>query len=179
MSEALIYSSYNRIIEIATAPASYPEMLWIITPLLITLLLVEFYLGKYAFEEIGWITAMSNALVLLFVALTLVRKLYIDGLLTSFSLSSAAEPKIFVVALLIVAGVLFSALDFFHVLPKRTAFAISSVLPISLAAYFAIVIVYTSIPLELATLVAFTAVFIILAVAFAVVHLAEQEIIFR
>ncbi|MBR9703466.1 hypothetical protein GOV10_05475, partial [Candidatus Woesearchaeota archaeon] len=43
---------WERLTTIVAAPARYPEMVWILMPLLITLLLMTFYFGRYKREEL-------------------------------------------------------------------------------------------------------------------------------
>src|SRR3989344_6391980 len=82
MSSYYIYWDYfineviPRIIEIIEKPVLQKDILWIIAPLLITLLLIQVYFGRYKNEQIGWNTAFSNSISFLWVTTTLVRYLY-------------------------------------------------------------------------------------------------------
>jgi len=75
---------YSRFIELVTAPYHHTELLWITIPLIIVVLLMEFYFGRYEKEELGWNTAVGNALVLLFVAMDLYRYVYEHSLYKDF-----------------------------------------------------------------------------------------------
>ena len=66
----------NRGVNIVKAPFINQDMLWMLLPLLATLILMEFYLGRYKEEDIGWSEALGNALVLVFVSIDLFRHLY-------------------------------------------------------------------------------------------------------
>ena len=69
---ALLY----RINYIIFAPFNFPDMIWVAAPLLISLIMIELYFGRYSSEELGWNSAISNSLVLIFVALDLFRKVF-------------------------------------------------------------------------------------------------------
>jgi hypothetical protein len=60
--------------------------------------------------------------------------------------------------------------NFFHILPKRFAFFISSTLPTSVFAYLAIVVIYTGIPIDWYTLLAGIVLFLVLMVVLKVLQ---------
>lgn len=133
------------------APATSPEMLWIIIPLLITLFVMETYFGRYANDELGWNTATGNALVLLFVAMDLFRTLIGQlptphtGALVVYHLTTGK----FILAILVgVGGIYLLLTNFFRILPKQIAFELSSAFPINFIAYTALVLVYGNLPLD-------------------------------
>ena len=84
----LLNEILSRLTAIITAPYVYPHMLWIILPLLLSLLFTEFYFSRYTYEELGWGSAFGNALVLIFVSLDLLRYLYGQGFLYVFDLKT-------------------------------------------------------------------------------------------
>ena len=144
----LITEIFNRFIELAEAPLVYKEMLWIIIPLLLTMLLMELYFGRYKYEELGWNTAYGNALVLIFVAVDLFRWLYMNDMLTYLHLKN-------VLAIAVVfEGILLTLINFLHLLPKEVAFGVSSKLPMNFIAYTAVILIYSNIPIDWITLAA-------------------------
>ncbi len=138
---------WNRLIHLVSAPSQAPEMMWIVTPLLVTFLLMTFYFGKYTEEELGWNTAVGNSLVLVFVAIDLLRHIYNNFGGTEIGISNYTLFPIHTIIAFIIAAegffLLFS--NFLHFLPKKIAFFISSPLPINLQAYVAIALVYTKV----------------------------------
>ena len=135
----------NRLWNLIAAPFKYPDMLWIVLPLILTLVAIELYFGKYADENLGWNTALTNTLVLVFVSLNLFQKVFNQsrGFWKAFSAQG------FYIALFVVLlGLVLFLIDFMHLLPDKIAMAISSHLPMNLAAYTAIVLVYTNLPLD-------------------------------
>ena len=54
------------------------EVLWILAPLVITLILMEMYFGRYKEEELGWNTAFGNTLILIFISANLIHHLHIN-----------------------------------------------------------------------------------------------------
>ncbi len=175
---AFLPALQQRLTDMVKAPAIYRDMIWIVIPLGITLLLMEFYFGRYSKEEIGWNTAVGNSLVLIFVCLDLLRYMYGD---TSFfgairEIPVASLPLKTVVALAIGAyGLTLMFFDFFHFLPKRFAFFVSSTLPINLIAYISIVIVYADLPIDYMTLIASLSILIGLFLLFGVIHFFEPK----
>ncbi|MBU1199495.1 MAG: hypothetical protein KKF46_02455 [Nanoarchaeota archaeon] len=150
-----------------------PKMLWIAMPLIITLIVVELYFKKYKDEEIGWNTALTNALVLFFVALNLFQVVftYYQGTFWNRLFSTG----FFISLIILIMGVVLFLADFFHKIPKKVAFLISSHLFINTTAYVAIVIVYNGIPLDLATIVAWIILVVLLKAIFLLVRLLEPK----
>ncbi len=136
---------WARALQLFTAPLYFHDMLWILVPLVANMLLMELYFGRYTKEELGWNTAFSNSLVLIFVSIDMLRQLYLSGTLFTFDVRTA------LVLAIIIEGVILTGLGFFHVLPKSWAFAFSSKLPINIIAFFTVILVYTNIKLDLIT----------------------------
>jgi len=106
---------------------------------------MEFYFGRHKDEELGWNTAYGNALILLFVAIDLFRHLYEpskDTLLGFFTTTN--DIKIIIPILIFVLGFILAFIDFFHFLPKKIAYAISSPPYINLIGLLGIIIVYSN-----------------------------------
>jgi len=144
-STEILIEIYRRFADILLAPIYFKEMIWILTPLLVTLIMMELYFDRYRDEELGWNTAFGNSMVLIFVSLDILRLLYNKGMLAYISLESA------LVLSVIMIGFTLTLLTFFHSLPKQLAFCISSRLPINVVAYLTIVIVYAGIPVDVYT----------------------------
>ncbi|HLD02443.1 MAG TPA: hypothetical protein VJC07_01960 [Candidatus Nanoarchaeia archaeon] len=133
---------FDRFLEILRAPYTYSDMLWSLAPVVAALLLIELYFGRYKHEELGWNTAFGNTLVLLFVSIDLFRRLYTTGTL------HPENPKLMIAAIVAVFGILLSFIDFFHLLPKRLAWDVSSKTPMNFLACIAVILVYAEIPLD-------------------------------
>ncbi len=179
----------ERIADLVAAPFLYPQMVYIITPMLVTLVLMEFYFGRYKDEELGWNTAVGHALVLIFVGIDLLKTVY-PGVAPSVMASqvwhalqsSPGEAITTVIAAAVLAyGAFLLLLDFFHWLPKGLAFFVSGTLQVDILAYIAIVLVYTNnakahpIPLDWYTLLAAIVLFLGLWALFGFIHALEPE----
>ncbi|MBI2550269.1 hypothetical protein HYV83_03760 [Candidatus Woesearchaeota archaeon] len=172
----ILPSLRERFSEIVSAPFRTPDMLWITLPLLITLVMMEVYFGRYRKEQLGWSTAVGNNLVLVFVSLDLLRQLYGSSGLAGISEVFALYPgKTIIAATVGLSGLLILYYDFFHLLPKRFAFTISSSLAVNLTAYLAIVIIYTSVGLDWYTFFAGLLLFVTAAAFFALVRRVEPK----
>lgn len=162
----------ERFSALIRAPFINPEMLWIVLPLLLTLILVELYFGSHKDEGLGWNTALSNSLVLIFVSLNLMQHIYqIEGNLFRTAFGAGFYIALFVFVL----GILLFLADFFHWMPEKLAFVISAHLPVNITAYTAIVLVYNNVPLDLMTFLAWFLIILVLGVFFFFVKLAIPD----
>jgi hypothetical protein len=154
---------FNRGVDVVEAPIHTPDMLWMLLPLLATLLLMEFYFGRYKEEELGWNTAFGNALVLAFVSIDLFRHLYEPSGQTIFQfILSASDIKIIAPLWIMGLALLLIIVDFFHFLPKKIAYIVSSPTYINLIGLLGIIVVYTtSVPLDWTTVFACVVLFVI------------------
>jgi len=177
-------SLFTRLGDVALAPINHVEMLWIITPMIITLVMMELYFGRYKKEELGWNSAVANSLVLVFVSVDLLRRVYGDDgfldFLTTDLFSSVDVPIKTVIAIAILFyGVLLLFFNFFHIFPKKFAFFISSSLPVNFIAYMAIVLIYAELPIfeqdGYLTLIASFIFFMLLAFFFTVIQMIEPK----
>jgi hypothetical protein len=138
----------ERSFEIVKAPLSESTMLWILGPMVIALLLMSFYFGRYKSEELGWNTAFGNSLILIFASVDLLRYLFNHGGLFSFSIQNA------LVFAVIAQGILLTFLNFFHLLPKSFAFGMSSGMTVNIVVLFVIILIYSQLPLDYITAIA-------------------------
>jgi len=175
VKEYFLQQVYPRFIILLKAPVVHPEMIWIVIPLFVTLLLMEFYFGRYRQEELGWNTAFGNAIVLLFVAIDLFRHIYTNPI--TLANLSTTYMKTLVACLVGVEALWLMFLDYFHFLPKKVAFFISSALPNNVTAYVAIAIVYsTVVPFDMVTILAAVLFFFILYGFFRLVRWTVPEV---
>ena len=168
----LSHDLFGRVMNIFQAPFEQSNMLWMLIPLLITLLAMEFYFGRYKEEELGWNTAFGNALVLLFISIDLFRHVYepIGGSIGDVVFS--AHPKIIISLVILALALILMIINFFHFLPKKAAYIISSPPYINLVGLLAIIIVYSeSVLLDLTTLFACISIFILANIIFTIIYL--------
>jgi hypothetical protein len=153
---------FHRGVDIIEAPFFTQDMLWMLLPLLATLLLMEFYFGRYKDEELGWTEAFGNALILAFVSIDLFRHLYEPSGQSALQFIALAS-NIKVIIPLWIAGLalVLMFVDFFHFLPKKIAYVICSPAYVNLLGLLGIIIVYTPIPLDWTTIFACIILFVI------------------
>ncbi|MFA5796774.1 MAG: hypothetical protein WC916_01900 [Candidatus Woesearchaeota archaeon] len=145
----------TRVWEIIQSPFQEREMLWMLIPLLATIIFMEFYFGRYKEEELGWNTAYGNTLILLFIGIDLFRRTYEPLGLTIRDAITSGEPKIVIAITLFGFALLLLLIDFFHFLPKKIAYIVSSPTYINLLALLGVIVVYSKdIPLDWTTLAA-------------------------
>ncbi|MBW3014811.1 hypothetical protein KY330_00145 [Candidatus Woesearchaeota archaeon] len=175
VKEYFLANLWPRFLELVYVPVKHPETIWIITPLVVTLILMQFYFGRYSKEELGWNTAFGNSIVLLFISIDLFRHIYGQpGYLDLFSFSTIIM-KTLVASLVGLTAVWMSFLNFFHVLPEKLAFILSSSLPNNLIAYVGIAVVYSDIVFDGTTLLAALMLFAGLWLIFTIVKLLEPK----
>lgn len=144
----------QRIIEILSAPFEIKEMLFILLPLLVILIVIELYFGKYRYEKMGWNTAVGNSLVLFFVGMNLLNFLYGQGLFLQ------EQPKTTLAFIVVVESLFLLFINFFHIFPQEITFGISSPLILNFFGAASIIMVYSSLPFDYFTLAAFLVIFI-------------------
>ena len=157
---------FNRGLDIVEAPLYVPNMLWMLLPLLATLLLMELYFGRYKEEELGWNTAFGNTLVLIFISIDLFRRIFEpSGQSILQFIISASDIKVIIPLWIAGLALVLMIVDFFHFLPKKVAYILCSPTYINLLGLLGIVIVYSpTIPLDWTTVFA-------CAILFAIVNL--------
>lgn len=143
--DKFIANSFDRGLFIIQEPLKNEELIWALIPIIATLILIELYFGRYKREEIGWNTAFGNSLILIFVSADLIKYLIRTDALWLDPIKTG------IVAGLIGVGFIMTFVDFFHILPKEWAFAISSKLPTSFLAVISILFIYISIPIDYIT----------------------------
>jgi hypothetical protein len=137
--------------DFVSAPFTHPAMQWIIIPLMLTFMLTEFYFFRHPDEELGWNTALMNSLVLVFVAIDLTKTVFEHqtpvqvAKLFIVSLRSGENLGIFLtISFIGILGLGLAFINYFHLLPRKMAYLLSSHAPINFIALTAIVSVYTS-----------------------------------
>ncbi len=145
---------------ILSAPFTSPDMLWIVTPLLISMTLMQLYFGRNRDEELGWNTAFGNSISLIFVSINLLQFIYNQFGWSGFNIINPVSNKIYLVLVLGLISLVQLIVNYYHLISKRIAFFINSAVPTNMTAYISIVLVYTDIPLNLST---FFAAFCLLA----------------
>jgi Zn-dependent protease with chaperone function len=157
---------FIRILEILFVPYIYKEALWTIAPLVFALVMVQMYFGKYKTELLGWNTAFSNNISLIWVTAIILRYLSeVQGLYNSWNNPDLRGYLILALALGVFTIIL-SILTFNHLIPKKLDFILSSSLPTNVIAYFVLVIVIGKIPLDETTFLATLLIFAFLSIVF-------------
>ncbi len=147
----------ERFVDLLTAPFTYTDMLWTLTPLFLTAVFMELYFARYKFEDMGWNSAYGNVLVLIFVAIDLFRYLHVHNELTYLT------PRNILVISLTIIGIALSVSNFLHAWSKKLAYGISGHLPINFLAFMAVLLVYSGLPIDFITFISSIGILILLA----------------
>jgi len=172
---AMFQEIFLRLLDLISAPVKEPNMIWIVIPLLVSTIIMVFYLRRYSKEGVGWDNMVGNALVLVFVSLDLLSTIYQNPHLeVPIDVGGFDIPiKTIVAILILLEGFALLYVNFFRWLPKRLAFFVTSTLPVNLTAYLAIVIVYSNIPLDWITILAALIIFFVLLLLFKLLKVSE------
>lgn len=136
------------------APILVPEIWWIITPLIFLVFILTFYFGKYIKEELGWNTALSNSIVLVFICIDLLRTIYHYTQPASVWNFAWHPEKVAIIFFIMLEGMLLSYTAFKHALPKWVMFFIASPASVNSQAYILTTIIYLQIEPTIYTLYA-------------------------
>ncbi len=162
----------ERFMELLLAPINYPETLWMVIPVLITLFLIELYFGRYKAEELGWNSAFGNSLVLIFVSIDMVRLLYTQQGINAFLY---VNPKVALIIAVVIEGVALTLMAFYHVLPRSLAFNFSNALPMNFIAFISVLLVYTNIKIDFYTVLSAFGLMAILVVILSILKFIEPK----
>jgi len=158
---------FPRVKEIVFAPITTPDLMWIVVPLVIATILMQLYFGRHINEELGWSSAFGNNIVIIFVSVNLLQRIYgsnniaFDGIIEHIQ-----NPKLIFVIGISLISLIQLVLNYFHAMPKKLSFFVNSSVPNNLIAYSAIIFVYTSIPIDFISLFAVFFIFIIFLLIF-------------
>ena len=154
-------NTWARFLELLHAPLDDPNMLWFAVPLIIATILMALYSGRYRKEELGWNSAFANTMVFIFVSIDIIRQMYESSVPYSW-LNILNKPLyLMITAALSLFGVLSMLIIYYHLLPKQIAFRIFSCLPVNIAVYVIMCVVYAGVALDQYTLFAGILLFIV------------------
>jgi len=157
----------EQFIKIITFPLNNPSLIPSLIPVLVGLVVLELYFGRYTREELGWNTAVGNATMLVTTSLTLI---YEEGLLYDVRSSGG------VVAFTILGvGLFILTLNFYHIWPARLAFNVSSAFIVYVLVYITIALTYGDILIDTNTIFASALVFIALFWVFTIIQFIETS----
>ena len=142
------------------------ETLWIILPLILILILIHLYFGRYRTEQLGWNSAFSNSISLLWICAILFRFLLEkNNLSITQILSQQRSLESLIIISILFIGVLFLLiLNFFHTMPKKIAYLISSANFTYVLAYIIISVIIGGFLLNIETLISSIIVFILIII---------------
>ena len=123
--------------QIFKEPWLQKESLWMILPLIIILIFMHLYFGRYRSEELGWNSAFGNSISLLWILVLLSRFLFDKYTFQELYFGNQFS-KLVAVGVLLIWVVIMFTFNFFHTLPKKLAFVISSAGSVYIFAYIVI-----------------------------------------
>ncbi|MFP3950024.1 MAG: hypothetical protein ACLFUZ_02950 [Candidatus Micrarchaeia archaeon] len=142
---AVVNLVWDRFLELLSAPANEPEMLWFAVPLVFATIMMALYFGRYRKEQLGWNTVFENSMIFLFVSFDIFRRMYESG--EPHSWANIFDNTLYLGITVGLAGVSFVSmiLIYYHLLPKKVTFTLFARLPINIALYVIMSIVYAEV----------------------------------
>ncbi len=154
-----------RLINILVTPWSHKEALWMVIPLIIILFFIQAYFGRNKSEKLGWNMAFGNAVSLFWITI-LLSKFLIETTPPTELFYGRVLRNLILISILFVWTFLLLVSDYFHALPKKVAFILSSDIPINVTAYIFIVLIVGEIPLDKTTLFACILLLLLISIFF-------------
>lgn len=141
MIKEFIFTILEQSWHILREPWLQRESLWIILPLIIILVLMHLYFGRYRSEELGWNSSFGNSISLLWISVILSNFLFSKF---SFQELYFGEQfgRLIVLGILVLWVLIILIFNFFHVLPKKFSFIISSAGSVYIFAYVVISLIF-------------------------------------
>lgn len=165
VTTAAVFEAYRQFL---LFPLNNPDFLPSLMPLLIGLFVIEVYFARWHDEELGWNSAVSNSTLIITTALTLIYRLNITP--------RPSTPRAAVAYGILLLGLLYLVLNFYHLWPARVAFNVSSSFMVYTLVYLAIVVVQAGIPLTEATFMGAVLAFLTIYVFFKAVKNVHRRL---
>jgi hypothetical protein len=137
----IIYNLFPRVWEMFITPWKHVETLWAVLPLILILVLIHLYFGRHKTEQLGWNSAFGNSISLLWICVILVKLFFTQHSLHDVSVDPLVFQKSILLGLLLIWVFVQLVFNFFHTIPKRFAFVLSSADSVYILAYILISII--------------------------------------
>jgi len=147
-------NTWTRFVELLQAPLAEPNMLWFAIPLIIATIMMALYFGRYRKEELGWNTAFANAMVFIFVSIDIIRRMYESS--QPYSWLNIVDNPLYLMITIALSGfgIISMLVIYYHLLPKQITFRLFSNLPVNIAIYVLMCVVYAGVTLDKFTVLA-------------------------
>lgn len=122
-------------------PLQNSSTLWIVLPLILILLLIHIYFGRYPTENISWSTAFSNTISLLWVCIILFNYFISRYTITEILANPSLIEGMSLILVLTVCVILLMVINFYHLFPPKFMFLVSSYDSVYVLAYIVISLV--------------------------------------
>ena len=160
-----------RFTEILIIPWIYRNLLWLVIPLLFVTLFINLYFGRNKSEALGWNTAFANAISLFWITVLLIKTTLeqpgVIHLPLRVLFSGRYLQEFILISLLALWTILWAFFDYFHALPRKIAFVLSSATIINATAYVFISLILGDIVLDRHTLFAGILILLLFVIFFA------------
>jgi len=162
--EEEIAAALAEVIEVfVLTPFENPEIVPTILPLVAGFVVIELYFGKHKSEELGWNTAVGNAVI------------WVSTGVSLYMTETLSTPELYATGALIGLGLLVGYMDFFHKWSATMAFMVSSAGVVYTLAYILVVLVKTDLPLTQETFETSLIFFVVINVVFKVIQMLEID----
>lgn len=147
-------------------PLKNYHTIWLVIPLILILITIHFYFGRYRSEELGWNSAFGNSISLFWICIILWKYLHDKYDITILIHDQYTIKYLFLISFLSVWVIMLLIFNFFHLVSRKLAFIISSADSIYILAYIIISIIMTDFVLNYELLFASIILFILMILLF-------------
>jgi hypothetical protein len=165
---ATLLAEQHTLVEILKSfvltPIEQPEILPTVLPLILGAIVIELYFGKHEREDLGWNTAVGNAIIWVTTGVTL--------LMTTPGLNQGERIAAYI---LMGLGVFVGYMDFYHKWRDQIAFLVSSSGIVYTLAYIGVILIKTSTPINTTTLKASAIFFLSTMAVFKIIQSMETS----
>lgn len=151
---AFFLSVWVAVKEILSAPFRGAHLWWQLTPIFLLWIVLEIYFARYKHEELGWNTALGNAITLFWIGVSSMQQLFLRKIGEAFLWGNAA------MVFLIIAYASFVAyISFGHKLGARTTYILAYPTIIYYLSFFAVIWGYKALEVNKYIIIAFVLLF--------------------
>jgi len=143
------------------APIRQPELLPTVLPLIIGVTVIELYFGKHTNEELGWNTAVGNSISWMS-----------TGIILLITTETTQQERLATYGIIGI-GAFLGYLDFYHKLSDTVAFIVSSSGVVYTLAYISVIMIKTSMPVNITTLKSAAIFVVIVNIGFKIIQSFE------
>ncbi|MFB6241829.1 MAG: hypothetical protein ABEJ36_03445 [Candidatus Nanosalina sp.] len=154
----------ERLLEFIYAPLNNPELVPNLLPLIMGAFIMELYFGKHKKEDLGWNTALGNAVIWMSTGISLIIA------------EQLSTPELYAAYVLIGVGFFAGFMDFFHIWPTTIGWVVSSSAVVYTFGWTVVMVIKTGVPVNRTTLISAGLFFVGINTLFKIIQGLETDV---